>query len=305
VRGVLVTGATGFVGGRVARRLRGQGRDVIAVVRTPDPELDELGVDQREIALQDLEAIRDAAEATDAIVHAAATAVPDDAYEVNVAGTRAVAGAALLADRRLVHVSTTSVYDLTCSGDDQLVDERHPCVGRNGDAPPVSSSGSAYATTKSRAEEEVVRAVRNGLVGVVLRPPAVLGAGRTSTWGTRIPRRIRDGEGPAIAGDSTFGFVHVEDLVDTIVAALDADTEVVRGLSANVVGGHVTFSAYRDAVTDIVGGAGSPTSDPDRVWRGRYSTMQLAQTLDVRPERTFGAAMDEIRSSWEEGVPGA
>lgn len=305
MRGVLVTGATGFVGGRVARRLRAEGRDVVALVRTPDPALGELGVDQREIALQDLEAIRDAAADADAIVHAAATAAPDDAHEVNVSGTRAVAGAALLADRRLVHVSTTSVYDLTRAGDDELVDESHPLVGRDGEAPPVSSSGSAYATTKAHAEEEVIRAVRNGLVGVVLRPPAVLGAGRTSTWGTRVPRRIRDGEGPAIAGDSTFGYVHVEDLVDTILAALDADAEVVRGLTANVVGGHVPFATYRDAVTAIVGDTPPPPADPDRVWRGRYRTVELAQTLDVRPERTFEAAMDEIRASWEEGEPDA
>jgi 2-alkyl-3-oxoalkanoate reductase len=304
VKKVLVTGATGFVGGRIVRRLRETGHEVIALVRSPSDTLADLGAEQRIVGLRDLEGVQRAGDQADAIVHAAATADPATARTVNVAGTRAVAGAALLSDLRLVHLSTTSVYALDDARDGD-VDERHPLVGRDGEASPVSSSGSAYATTKAHAEEEVVRAVRNGLVGVILRPPAVLGAGRTSTWGTRVPRRIRDGEGPPIASESTFGWVHVEDLVDAVVAALAADPEVVRGLTANVVGGHEPFSAYRDGVVGFLDDVPPPPPDPDRVWRGRYCTAQLVQTLDVRPRRTFEEAMAEIRASWEDGEPDA
>lgn len=301
---MLVTGATGFVGGRIARRLRAGGHEVVALVRTRSQALDELGAEQRVVDLHDLEAIQQIGADADAIVHAAATADPDTAHEVNVVVTRAVAGAALLSDLRLVHISTTSVYDLdeTSNG---IVDERHPLVGRDGEASPVSSSGSAYATTKAHAEREVVRAVRNGLAGAILRPPAVLGAGPTSTWGTRVPRRIRDGEGPAIAADSTFGWVHVEDLVEAVVATLDADPEVIRGLTANVVGGHVPFATYRDEVAAFLGDVPAPPPDPDRVWRGSYSTAQLVQTLDVRPSRSFEDAMSEIRASWKDREPDA
>lgn len=301
---VLVTGATGFVGGRIARRLRGAGDEVVALVRTPSDELEELGVDQRGVDLHDLEGIREVGADADAIVHTAATADPDTAHEVNVTGTRAIAGAALLSELRLVHVSTTSVYDLDATSDG-TVDEGHPLVGRDGEASPVSSSGSAYATTKAHAEHAVVRAVRNGLAGAILRPPAVLGAGPTSTWGTRVPRRIRDGDGPAIAGESTFGWVHVEDLVDAVVAALAADPEVIRGLTANVVGGHVPFARYRDEVASFLGDVPPPPPDPDRVWRGSYSTAALVQTLDVRPSRTFEDAMSEIRASWKDREPDA
>lgn len=302
---VVVTGATGFVGGRVVRRLRERGEAVVALVRTPSDELADLDVEQCILALQDLEGIQRVGQDARAIVHAAAVAGPDlaTATDVNVHGTRAVAGAALLSDLRLVHVSTTSVYDLAAVGDAE-VDENCPLVVAEGD-PLVSSSGSAYATTKAQAEEEVVRAVRNGLVGVVLRPPAVLGAGRTSTWGTRVPRRIRDGEGPPIAGETTFGWVHVEDLVDSVLAALDADPEVVRGLTVNVVGGHVPFATYRDAVRDFIGGGDTDDVEPDTVWRGWYATRQLTQTLDVHPQRSFDDAMAEIRTSWEDGDPDA
>ncbi len=305
MRRIVVTGATGFVGGRIARRLRERGDEVVALVRTPSDDLDAHGVDQRTVDLHDLEAVQ--AIAADAIVHAAATSGPDlaAAERVNVDGTRAIAGAAMLGGQRLVHISTTSVYDLVAAGD-IAVDERTPLVGRDAAASPTSSSGSAYAVTKSLAEEEVVRAVRNGLAGAILRPPAVLGAGRTSTWGTRVPRRIRDGEPPAIHPDSSFGWVHVEDLVDAVVAALDADAEVVRGLTANVVTGHVPFGTYRDEVIDIVGADPAEAPDPDTpVWRGSYVTRQLVQTLDVRPGRSFDDAMDEIRASWQDGDPDA
>ncbi len=301
---VVVTGATGFVGGRVARRLRARGDDVVAIVRRPSDALGAIGVDQRTVALGDLEGLQEAGRGATAIVHAAAVAGPDraTAHAVNVDGTQAVTGAALLAGQRLIHVSTTSVYDLAATGDREVVED-DPLVGRDGDAPPTSSSGSAYATTKASAEGVVDRAVRNGLAGAILRPPAVLGAGPTSTWGTRVPARIRDGDGPPIHRDGTFGWVHVEDLVDAILAALDADVEVIRGLTANVIGGHVTFGEYRDAVVDRLGGAPPPPPDPDVVWCGRYGTRRLAAHLDIHPTRSFEDAMDEIADSWPDGGP--
>jgi 2-alkyl-3-oxoalkanoate reductase len=300
---VLVTGATGFIGGRIVRRLRERGDEVVAIVRSPSDELDQLDVDQRMVALTDLEGVQRAAQGAHAIVHAAATTDPEVAQAVNVDATRAVVGAALVSGLRLVHLSTTSVYDLPRSGDGVL-HETAPLVPRNGDAPPTSSSGSAYATTKARAEAEVDRAVGSGLVGAVLRPPAVLGAGPTSTWGTRVPRRIAAGEGPAIAADSTFAFVHVDDLVDTVTAALDADPEAVRGLTVNVVGGHVTFGDYRDAVVAFLPHAPDAPADPPATWRGRYATTAVSDTLGVALTRGFQEAMDEIAASWADGDPG-
>jgi 2-alkyl-3-oxoalkanoate reductase len=301
---IVVTGATGFVGGRVARRLRARGDEVVAVVRTASAELDALGVDQRQVALGDLEGIQEAARDAFGIVHAAAVAGPDlrTAREVNVDGTRAVVGAALISGLRLVHLSTTSVYDLDAARSD-TIDEDAPRVGPDGEAPPTSSSGDAYATTKSAAEVEVERAVANGLVGAILRPPAVLGAGPTSTWGTRVPRRIRDGAGPAIASRSTFAYVHVDDVADVVVATLDADPEVVRGLIVNVVGGHATFGTYRDAIIALLPDAAPPPAEPAAAWTGRYDTRRLAGTLDLHLSRSFDEALEEIAASWQAGDP--
>jgi 2-alkyl-3-oxoalkanoate reductase len=304
---IVVTGATGFVGGRVAARLRARGDEVIAVVRRPNDDLAAAGIEQEVADLTEPDRLRAilGAEADDragrvhAVVHAAATAGPDLAHvrAVNRDGTRAVVEAASAAGvARLVHLSTTSVYDRDALGDAEL-DEVAPLVT-------AATSGTGpdpYSLTKAEAEAEVVAAVAAGRSAQILRPPAVLGAGPTSTWGTRVPRRYRDGELPARPPATTFGYVHVEDLVDAVLASLASDAT----RACNVVGGHTTFGAYLAALRRFLPGppaTAAATAGPP--WRGRYAAARLVEVLGVRPRRTFEEAMDEIETSWHGGEPG-
>jgi 2-alkyl-3-oxoalkanoate reductase len=173
------------------------------------------------------------------------------------------------------------------------------------DAPLVVATSSGgdvapYALTKAEAEAEVVRAVAEGLSAQILRPPAVLGAGPTSTWGTRVPTRYRDGELPRAPPATTFGYVHVEDLVDAVLASLATPGET---RTCNVVGGHTTFGDYLAALrTFLARPAGHLLGEPGGPWRGRYATARL-RALGVQPQRTFEEAMDEIAASWSEGDP--
>jgi nucleoside-diphosphate-sugar epimerase len=298
---IVVTGATGFVGGRIARRLHGQGTRVVALGRREDPALAELGVLQVVADLTDVDDLGRALAGVEvsAIVHAAATAGPDlDAVRaVNRDGTRAVARAALaLGGARLVHVSTTAVYDLDALGDVEVAE----------DAPLVTAASwpdatvVPYALTKAEAEAEVVAAAAEGLSAQILRPPAVLGAGPTSTWGTRVPRRFRDGELPPRPPATTFGWVHVEDLVDAVLAAAGSE----RRETCNVVGGHRTFGDYLTALRAFLDApAAADAASPEPPWRGRYATGQLTSVLGVDPVRSFEDAMDEIAASWADGDP--
>jgi 2-alkyl-3-oxoalkanoate reductase len=303
---IVVTGATGFVGGRVAARSRARGDDVIAVGRRTVAALDALGVEQRTAALTDAEELRPILEdqvdgPADAVVHAAATVGPDldSARRVNRDGTRAVVEAARAAGvRRFVHLSTTSVYDLDALGDVE-VDEDAPLVTPASwpDGDPVP-----YALTKAEAETEIVRAIGAGMSAQVLRPPAVLGAGPTSTWGTRVPRRYRDGELPPRAPATTFGFVHVEDLVDVILASVEHDSTH----TCNVVGGHTTFGAYLAALRRFLPGpAATRANSSERPWQGHYASARLEEALGLQPSRSFEEAMEEIAASWAEGEPEA
>jgi nucleoside-diphosphate-sugar epimerase len=301
---IVVTGATGFVGGRVAARLRARGDEVTAIVRREDEGLAAAGIRQRLAALTEPDELRSALEddagPVDAIVHAAATAGPDleEVRRVNRDGTRAVVDAARSAGvRRLVHVSTTSVYDLDALGDVE-VDEDAPLVTPS--SWPADEGVVPYALTKAEAEAEVLEAMADGFSVQILRPPAVLGAGRTSTWGTRVPRRYRDGELPARPPATTFGYVHVEDLVDAILASADRTSE----RTCNVVGGHTTFGDYLAALRRFLPGPpATPAVSPDEPWRGRYATGRLESALGVHPSRSFDDAMAEIEASWSEGDP--
>src|SRR5205814_1046995 len=67
-----VTGATGFVGGALARQLRSSGHDVVALVRRPSEALAALGVDQRTGDITDQSRVRSAMAGVDGVFHAAA-----------------------------------------------------------------------------------------------------------------------------------------------------------------------------------------------------------------------------------------
>jgi 2-alkyl-3-oxoalkanoate reductase len=292
---VLLTGATGFVGGRVAARLRERGDEVVALVRQPSDALATLGVEQLTGGFDAIDEALGGQVA--AIVHAAATAGPDlaAARAVNRDATARLVDAALATSRpRFVHVSTTSVYDLEAIGDAE-VREDAPLVqahaaGRDGTGP------SPYAVTKVEAEAEVVRGASAGLTPIILRPPAILGAGASSTWGTRVPERIRDGQPLPMHLAATFGWVHVEDLVDAVVRGVDRDVVT----TANVVGGHTAAAVYYDEVRSLFPDA-PPLVPGERAWRGRYASDRLPDALGFTPSRSYEDAMEEIRRWWERG----
>ena len=305
---VLLTGATGFVGGRIAGRLAPLDHAVVAPVRRHDDHLAELGV---ELQLGGFEVVTpDLLADVEVVVHAAATAGPDlaTAAAVNVEGTRRLLDAALEARTpRFVHVSTTSVYaDPSASEDVRVVDEDAPLVADD------DEDASPYARTKADAERLLLATAdgltTNGPALAILRPPAVLGAGETSTWGTRVPTAIAEGRGFPAPRGRTFAFVHVDDLVDAIVAAAGLDamgTSAPAGpvpgapVVANVVGGHVTVADYLDAVVDLLPQAVTERPGTDEpAWTGRYATDRLPRLLGVAPHRSFRAGMAEIADAW-------
>lgn len=298
---VFLTGATGFVGGRVADRLLALGQEVVAPVRSSSTELTTRGAEQH---LGGFDAVTPQVLAdVDVIVHAAATVGPDlaTATAVNVEGTRRVweVGRSVGCPR-FVHVSTTSVYGQP-GPDQSIIDEDAPLVGDD------DEDAGPYARTKAAAERLLLTASAPVEL-VILRPPAVLGAGATSTWGRRVPTAIREGRGFPHPRLQTFAFVHVEDLVDAVLAAAGIDDGADDGHSpersstpivANVVGGHVTVGDYLDAVVDLLPDAVTTRPGTDETgWTGRYATDRLPRHLGVAPHRSFRTAMAEIAADW-------
>jgi nucleoside-diphosphate-sugar epimerase len=167
----LVTGASGFLGGALARRLREQGYAVVVLQRSPAPELEELGIAVRRGDLADPRAVRDAAAACDVVFHVAAKAghwgAYHEYYASNVLGTQAVIDACLAHGiRRLVYTSTPSVVH--AGGDLEGIDES---------APIATHFRAHYPATKAEAERRVLAANSARLSTVALRPHLIWGPG--------------------------------------------------------------------------------------------------------------------------------
>ena len=171
----LVTGATGFVGGAVARALVRAGTDVRALVRSKSEarNLSGLPVEQVEGDLLDPASLRRALAGCRQLYHVAAFYAlwakdPSIFYDVNVTGTRNVLTAARLAGvERTVYCSTIGAIGLPAGG------------GLGTEETPVSLDQMAghYKRSKFLAEQEVLALAKEGLPVVIVNPSAPVGAG--------------------------------------------------------------------------------------------------------------------------------
>ena len=252
----LVTGATGFIGGRLAERLAGEGRAVRCLVRAQSDtsRLESLGV---ELALGDLtspSSLRSAAEGAEAVFHCGALvsdwASTAEIAAVNVAGTRSLLEACHDASvRRVIHLSSTDVYGYPGG---VAVDEHHvPARFRNW-----------YAQTKLEAEAEVWRTVgARELEAVILRPATVYGPGSKDVIG-EIARALRGGHMLLIGrGRAVAGLCYIGNLLDAAVLALDH--EAASGEAFNVSDGlDISWRELTDALADGLGCARARWSVP-------------------------------------------
>jgi nucleoside-diphosphate-sugar epimerase len=278
---LLVTGANGFVGGRIVDGLTARASRVLALARRPGEVSDAQGVEEVVGDFADQATAADLAGRADAIVHCAAAAGDDLATSrrVNRDGTRTIARAALGAGCRLVHISTISVYD---RGGRDVIDEDTPLV----------EDGDPYSLTKAEAEREIAAAVRDGLDAVVLRPPAVLGWAPTSMWGQTMPERIRDATmGAERDEDRPFPWVHVDDLADAVVEALEHDATGAY----NVVGGVVTWGRYASDVRSWFGAGDGTSADATAQY---FPGDRIARDLGFRARRSYEEAMTEAADRW-------
>jgi nucleoside-diphosphate-sugar epimerase len=289
---VLITGVGGFIGSRVAARWAARGGEVRGLVRGP---VDIPGVETVVGDMLDEASLARAVDGVDVVVHAAAdfgTDV-DRARRVNEGGTRALAEAALAAGcRRFVHLSSCGVYDL--EGVD-LVTEATPHW------PDDRVDDLTYGVTKAMGERALARVAADGLGVVILRPPNVLGAHPRSEFVEVLATRVRDGAiGYAHDGANTWPYVHVEDLVDAIAAAVDRRIE--PGRAYTVLAGHTTWRAFLEDYAAWFGvdvAQREPRSVYDH-FRGRFATDRAQAELGFEPRRSYADAMEETRRFLEE-----
>jgi nucleoside-diphosphate-sugar epimerase len=212
-----VTGGSGFIGGRLIRRLVGEGRRVKALARSDASAnaVTALGAEPARGDLADVEAMAAGAAGCAVTFHLAAHlgqwGSREEFERGNVTGTRN----ALEASRR------AGVARFVHCGTEAALMAGEPLVQVDESAPLRPDSPALYAATKARAEAAVIAANGDGFATVSLRPRFVWGAGDTTLLpalvdGTRRGRLVwLDG------GRHLTAVTHVENVVEGLVLAAE------------------------------------------------------------------------------------
>lgn len=224
---VLVTGASGLLGGGVAKALADRGDDVTVLQRRPS----QLGVREVLGDITDPAAVAHAVQGCDAVVHLAAkvnvTGKWSDYQRINVQGTETLLAACRDANvSRMVFVSSPSVAHAGSS-----------LVGAGAGAADPAHARGHYARSKAMAELLALGANgRDELAVVAVRPHLVWGPADTQLV-ERIGRRARSGRLPILgSGAPLVDTIFIDNAVDAMVAAMDRCQEV-RGRSFVVTNG--------------------------------------------------------------------
>jgi nucleoside-diphosphate-sugar epimerase len=233
---VLVTGASGFVGGSVAAAALAAGYRVVGVARSERAAaiLHDRGIEVLRGDLQAPVTFREMVVGADVVIHAGfardAYVNLDAAVAVEERATAALVSACAASGSRLVYTSGIGV------------------LGPTGSAP-ADEDCSEPTPTAMRWRRNLERLVLDG-DGVVIRPAFVYGRAGGDILRSLIEAAVERGEarypGP---GDRPWPSVHVDDLADAYLRA----TTGPGGMVFNVAGGEASPRAVVEAIGRLVG----------------------------------------------------
>src|SRR6516225_3879277 len=204
---ILVTGGTGFLGGRLILQLARDDHQVFALTRSSasHAKLRALGASPVDADLESTAPL--SLPAVDAVVHAAAlfrfSGPREPFFHTNVDGTaRLLVSAENAGARIFVHISAAGIITDDAGTPVRDADER---------APTFPNHFSAYLASKARAESIVLAANKPGFCTLALHPPALWGPG--DPFSQALPQAINSGQ---------FAFINRGDYVfETVQCALE------------------------------------------------------------------------------------
>jgi dihydroflavonol-4-reductase len=245
---VFITGATGFVGGHVARAYASEGASLRLLTRQTS-RLDSLaGIDADTVVgdLREPEKLRSALTGCDALVHVAAdyrlwVRDPAEMYAANVDGTRALLRIAReVGVQRVVY--TSSVATMGFKSDGSIVNEETPVS--------LADMIGPYKRSKFLGEQEAIRAAQSGQHVMILNPTTPIGPGDAKPTPTgRIIVDFLNKKFPAYV-DTGLNLVDVSEVARMHVAALEKGTPGER----YILGGeNLTLKQILDRMSSITG----------------------------------------------------
>ena len=285
---VLVTGATGFVGSAIVRRLLRDGSSVRVIARPQSDRrnLDGLDLDIVEADLNDPATLRQAVAGCRSVYHAAAdyrlwVRDPQSMYRTNVDGTIALMQAATDAGvDRIVYTSSVATLGIPKDG------------GPGDEETPVSLDDMVgpYKRSKFLAEDAVRRLVgEQGLPAVIVNPSAPVGPHDIKPTPTgRLIADAAAGRIPAFV-DTGLNIVHVDDVADGHVLAHD------RGRPGDRYVLGCQDMTLRQILTTVAGAVGRP---PPRLRLPHCAALPIAYVSEAWARVTGGeprATVDGVR----------
>lgn len=212
---VLVTGATGFIGSNLVRRLVELNYKVSVLIRGGSKldKIEDLEVNRFIGDLNDYSSLLNATKGFNLVFNLAAGLpyhrLSDKGYHLaNVEGVKNIANACLKRNvDRLVHVSTVGVYGSTS---EKGIDESAPLVLRD-----------EYSKSKAMGDEIIFKAIKeNNLPATIIRPTIAYGPGDTRPGFLDLFRLIKKGLFvPVGQGDNYFHTIYVENLIHGLILA--------------------------------------------------------------------------------------
>jgi len=237
---VFLTGAAGYVGGSVARKLLASGHRVRGLVRTPERavQVRSQGIEPVLGNLSDLSLLRANASEADAVVSAANA---DDRASVE-----AMLAGLVGSGKVFVHTSGSGVI-ADCAGGaatDKIYEDVSPI-----DPKPLRAARAAL-------NKDIIAAARQGVRSVVVAPPMIYGRGLgVHAHSIQVPAMIaharKVGQAQFIgAGANRWSNVHIEDLADLYRMALE---QAPAGLYCYAENGENSMREIADAISRTFG----------------------------------------------------
>jgi nucleoside-diphosphate-sugar epimerase len=311
-----MTGATGYIGTALARRLRGEGHEVRALVRPASRVgvLEELGVLTFVGDIGERVSMREAMSGADWVIHAAAEldlgAPADRMQSANVAGSENVASLAFkLGVPRFLSVSSVAAFGGS-PADGSLAAE---------ETPPFVPMPTRYASTKAAGERAIQQWAGRGLRVNTVFPGLVYGPPGKKRGANVLLRGIYLGRFPALIGaDRQASWVYLDDVVEALALVMEK-APPGRGY---ILAGDVLTT--RDLVRRIatLGGAKAPRIElpialakalvalggPLYALRGRRPPLSVEQMNSLRRNWAFSDERARRELGWrprtlEAGLP--
>jgi len=233
---ILVTGATGLVGGHLLWHLLQQHEKIVAIKRAssnmntihtvfkfytknPDEYLKKIA--WRIADVNDYDSLQKAMPGIEQIYHCAAIVSlgkqDNNIDDVNVSGTRNMVELALAHKvKKFCYVSSIAACGFSHKG--EMIDEKTPFQS--------STHKTPYAVSKHTAEQEVRKGIEKGLKAIIVNPGVILGVSGAKSGSMLLFHQVKRGMMFYTLGGS--GYVDVQDVVKVMILLMDSDIHSER-----------------------------------------------------------------------------